>query len=350
MGFIKIKFSDSDEETSKPKKRKQESSDNGFVLDWVTELGFEESPFQDIIIKPVNKVITGYKEEREKINLFFIDAKKFGIIYGHPGMGKSTLIEWIDEHLESFPDKVLVYKFQGDILKKDNEMMNSMINPLLSGFQKTFKKLDKSTDIDLKVDLIKKKYGDKRIMILIDDVEAITKTNLNYMNRLYEAMNLQIIMTTSKSKAAIPGWEDDLDINLEGIPHEKINSFVKRRIEFYGGEDIYPFTESLLRTINREANGNPRDILVLCKKYAIQLAVRKRSDPEKLKKDRILDDIELDKEELEKAIPDAEDTEEDAPKKSDYKIKAICQENDCIIVNEESRKNDDDYVITKVDN
>ena len=80
-------------------KDKKKGHDHGpkdqFIFDWDKELGWKKNPFLEKILNPPDRFIVGYIQERLKINLFVIKKYDFGIIYGNPGTGKTTISKYL---------------------------------------------------------------------------------------------------------------------------------------------------------------------------------------------------------------------------------------------------------------
>lgn len=300
MGFIKLKFEKDKEDRpiktvklGKEKKKGKEikkpkvkpRAQKSFVLDWEAELGYSENPFKSKILTPVSDYFVGYEKERNKTNLFIINNEKFGIISGQDGVGKTILLRWLYEQLQQYKDKILVLFLNGKVLSQEFILVKSMVNPLLSIYEKKIKKVNKDVNIERNLSVLKRKLGSKKLILLIDDVEIIPSRVLFLLKKIYSVMPLQIIMACNNQvaqKLRAEDWlKDRLKIQLKGLGVSETRAMIGKRIKNFGGEDIFPFDDSYIRKICKNAAYNPKQILVLCQHYAIELAVKqlKRKTP-----------------------------------------------------------------------
>lgn len=357
MSFIKLRFEKDKEERpiktirlakregkevkpkiGKPVKREEKS----FVLDWETELGYSNNPFKDGILEPVGNYIAGYEKERNKLNLFIINNEKFGIITGGDGVGKTILLKWLYEQLKQYKDKIMVYYFTGKVLSQEFILLKSMVNPLLSVYEKKVKKLNKDVNIDVNLSILKRKIGNKKLILLIDDTVTIPRQVLLLVTKIYSIMPLQIIIGCSNQVAQpfrqIDWLKDRLKIQLKGIGIPEATAMIRKRIKGVGGEDIYPFDDNYIKKICKQASYNPKQILALCQNYAIELAVKqvkkKTTKETKVIKEEVKEKEEEVGEEEKSVVP----VLKEVPRTKEYKIRVVSQGSEAISLDDLKKK------------
>lgn len=374
MGFIKLRFEKDKEE--KPiktlrlgkkgkefKERKEikkpqigKAVKKGFVLDWENELGYSTNPFKVEILKPVSKYIAGYKKKKSRINLFIINNEKFGIISGEDGVGKTTLLQWLYEQLQKYKDKVMVCYLTGKVLSQEFVLLKSIVNPLLNVYEKKVKKLNKDVDIERNLSVLKRKLGNKKLVLLIDDAVVAPDRVVLLLKKMYSAMPLQIIIACTNQvtqKLRIENWLDDrLKMHLKGLDVPEATTMISKRIEAVGGEDIYPFDDDYLKRICKESSHNPKQILYLCQHYAMELAVK---HIERKKKEQKEDTVV--KEEKKTGVKEEEKEEEkqsevpvlkEIPKKTEYRIGVISHGSEAISMEDLKKDEKGNYKIKGV--
>lgn len=308
MAFIKFKFEEDEPEeplfgtgpsedeidksaidSSFPAKEEKED----FVIDWEKRLGFSRNPFVDEIQKPIEKFIAGYKDEREKLNLFIIESQKFGTISGRTGYGKSTLFCWLENNLKKFSRKIIVLNISGNKLNEGRGFLLEIIRPFLSIIERTIKKNYLSMTLDELSNLIKNRLGSKKIVLLVDDFSGISKQNLVLLQNLLSAVSIRVIfagtqgqiekfksLIDSQPKEARDNFHDHLNIDLKGLSFDDMRSMIQKRVEFYGGIAIEPFNEPYLKKLYKKVEASPKRMLNFCNDEAMKLSV----DPETIKK------------------------------------------------------------------
>tara|TARA_Y100000310_G_scaffold91953_1_gene89488 strand:- start:4639 stop:5889 length:1251 start_codon:yes stop_codon:yes gene_type:complete len=338
-----------------PKKAKKK----GFVLNWEQALSFRADPFTSDTPSPVEDHIAGMKKERNKLNLFIINNSRFGTIQGEEGAGKTILMHWLKEALDEHDEKlVCVYV---DASNKDTRVLKEIVVPLMSRYEKTVKKGQLKMSLDQFVFFIQEKMGDKKLVVLVDGVKALLPKDLVLFSKLYKLISLQVVIADTKEaiRDSILGrveriedvdksqFHDDLHIAVDGLSLGEAEDMITTRIEAVGGQGITPFSHNTLRALHRKSNGNPKDLIALCKTKAIELSVR--------------DDDEMEDDEGDltpKAAPKvkssgssatskhvAEDTDEgdidltvSASGGKDYKIKVVNSNNDFKMVEQTDKK------------
>ena len=309
MGFIKFKFEE-DEPEEPLWGRNNEEEDRidhlkidktfaksgfeteDFVMDWEKRLGFSKNPFRNEILSPIEKFITGYKKEREKLNLFVIEKKHFGTICGPKGYGKSTILCWLAKQLKKYSKKVIVISLRGEKLLEGRGFLTILVYPFLSIYERSINKAHLSMATEEIISLIKKKLSKKSLILLIDDFNSISKQNLALLNSLISSLQISIICAgspekidqfrsrcESEEKEISDNFRDRLNIKLKGLDFADMKDMIMKRVEFFGGVGIEPFNDPYLNAIYKKCDKSPKRMLNLCNDHAIELSV----NPEKIR-------------------------------------------------------------------
>lgn len=308
-------------------KKHAEGLGRKFILDWYKEFSYTSNPFKDEILNPLSELISGYEKERDKLNLFIINNNKFGVIHAKEGQGKTTVLKWLHEQLNKYPDKILLFYLNDKVFSEDTGLLKEIQNKTLTWWDRFFRKLDKTTDYDKNVKALRRKLRDKKLVILGDDITHISKHNLLLLNKLYNNIQFQLILTTSSEGKnymhKMFNIPDKLNLHLAGLSHAETKEMVEKRIKYFNGSGLEPFNDKLLNHICEKSDKNPRKILDLCQKYAIEIAVRQQRRKTKKQAET----------KTEKENPKAPDIDlEAAPKKEEYKIEVIDHSADSVMI------------------
>jgi len=296
MGLIKFKFEEDEPEeplfgtgppeeklTEFPEESKKDKDE--FIIDWEKRLGFSKDPFMDDIQKPIERFITGYKEEREKLNLFIIEKKRFGTISAEFGYGKSTVLFWLAKQLRRHSRKIIVLPLNGKILLEGKGFLSAIIHPFLGIIEKTIKKPHFSMTSEEICSRVKRKLGRKTLVLLVDCFTSISKQNLALLNDLFSSISIRVVFAGNprqidkfKSSCAsdqdiAKNFNDQLNIKLHGISFKDMKDLIMKRVEFYGGIGIEPFNEPYLKKLYKKSEGSPSRMLNLCHDQAMELSV-----------------------------------------------------------------------------
>ena len=256
-----------------------------FILEWDRALGFRADPFNTKIFSPINKFLVNRTEEKEKFNWFFIKNYFYGALVGEQGVGKTTLLRWLEDRLMKYNRIHAVY-INAAVFKEQINIMHSMVIPLLSAYEKKISKPHTkllSTDF---LAFLKKKLGHKSVALLLDNAHHLTEKNLELIKELKkEKLKLQVIITSTpkeyeKSRLGEIG-QDELGITLRRLTFDEAKEMIKRRVEAFGGRGIYPFAENDLKNLYEKADKNPKEFLKLCRDQAIKILIHKKEALEK---------------------------------------------------------------------
>lgn len=251
-----------------------------FVLEWDKALGFRGDPFTEKILGPINTFLVNRKDEKEKLNWFFIKNYSYGAIVGEAGVGKTIMLKWLEDRLAKYNRIHAVY-INAAVFKEQVNIMQKMILPLLSFYEKNISKPHLKLPSSEFMGFLKKKLEHKSVALLIDNSHYLIEKNLELIKSLRkEGLKLQVIITSTpkeyeKSRLAELG-QDELSITLRRLTYEETREMISKRIEAFGGKGIYPFSEEELKGVYEKADKNPKEFLKLCRDEAIKILIHKR--------------------------------------------------------------------------
>jgi type II secretory pathway predicted ATPase ExeA len=256
-----------------------------FVLEWDKALGFRGDPFADKIFAPINTFLVNRKEEKEKLNWFFIKGYFYGAIVGEAGVGKTIMLKWLEDRLSKYNRIHAVY-VNAAVFKEQVNIMQKMILPALSLYERLISKPHTKLYSSDSLALLKKKLKHKSVALLIDNAHYLIEKNLELIKSLKrEGLRLQVIVTSTpkeyeKSRLGEIG-QDELSITLRRPTFDEAKEMVMRRVDAFGGRGIYPFSEDDLKKMYEKADKNPKEFLKLCRDEAIRILIHKRDLLEK---------------------------------------------------------------------
>lgn len=260
---MKISFYDPEEQP-----RKSRDKNSSFTLDWVSELGWKQNPFS------LQNRIAGMHEEEHEINLFFIKERKFGLITGPTGVGKSTLMQWLSGELDNRRG-FRVLKFNADILSTDDQLRSEIADPFRGMFSK-----GKDIDTQALVHLLEKKCKKDTLVLLIEDADDFGAKHKDVLHAILTLPNVKMLMSARSTPKHLPA-DDELELEVEQRDAQQYQQILTDRIEAVGGSGMHPFTENVVERMRKETD-NTQEFLSLAQETAIHIAlnVLTGDDPE----------------------------------------------------------------------
>ncbi len=271
---------------SKPKPQLK----GGFVLDWNSIFGWWGDPFQEKVLEPIEEFFIEEIKKKNKINLFILKTHRFGTITGDEGSGKSILLKWIREELDHHKKKLAICFIPDPRKSSGSYFIKDLIRPVTGTCQRVFKRPYEKISKDSIVQYVSMKIKDKTLFILIDDAEKLTKYQVEILNNLLQSqLSIQILVAGEKDfiKNTHLGTneKDMLKISLKTLSFEHTEKMILKRITYFGGEKIFPFTQKALKKLYDKAKGNPKKLLNLCHERSMQLSLKHREKLIKMRKE-----------------------------------------------------------------
>lgn len=297
--------------SQQPKTYLDELSRKQFTLDWHKELGWKENPFTQQCLEPIEYFITGHEEERQKLNYFVIQHQPFGTISADKGCGASTMALWLRDELQKYKRRtsVVYIPLTGvgsiDFLHRiitstlgvgEKALINSYFRMGGNSLQKSIgKKLKwgwlskesfyaqiaakKYTSLDAIRGFLAEKLKDRPIVIILDQTEHMHKQHAQILQSFFFAhLPVQVVAVGTKESIArsplkLLQKKDALRINLQKLTPHEMRDLIAKRILYFGGENISPLNDAILKKFYEKSEKNPRQILAMCQEHCVKAAL-----------------------------------------------------------------------------
>src|SRR3989344_1402800 len=249
-------------------RKDKKEQDQQFIYYWYRVFKWKENPFDKKDLEPISNYISGYQDERKKLNYFIIEKQPLCHIYGEDGFGKTTLLKWLIVQLSRYKDRVMVDFVDKDI--KIYEIVKLLINPLLSLREKTIigsnifnieKLAGMINDNNLKIiyesiylkkrnfefinlkSFLSSRLGSKHLVLIIDDFDKLNQDVMKLVQMLIESdINMQVMLSSTKDHLEIKK-KDCLNVHLNGMTFESALGMVTKRIMSVNGIGYEPFSD-----------------------------------------------------------------------------------------------------------
>lgn len=214
---------------------------------WYKNYNWKINPF---IVK-FSKDLVGLEKEKQSL-MDYIHSGDFSIITAPPGLGKTSLLQWVKKNLG------LKYKVQYLNMESVNEC-------------DAFKK-------NIKSSLFRKK------VLLLDEAQLCNEEHLREIKSLWDndkIMSVVLAQTTSNLGDYSESIKNRIGkrlIKLKPLDLDNIKKLIELRTE-----NKHPFNDEMIDIIAKDAKHNPRKVLENCELVCIELNGY-RVDPESVKK------------------------------------------------------------------
>lgn len=212
------------------------------------------------------ELFTGFDELLKKLFVFVGLEKNYGVIYGHYGFGKTTLIK---KAASDFSKKynVILFEDAPDIQRISNKLnsiaSSSFLNKILN------KKINAHDYVSFN------KRIKKHTVLIFDEAHSISDSVFSYIRNLTESGKSFSILLAGKPElmnrdGGLPQYLiDRLEFSegLRPLTEKEAISLIKKRVEVLAKSKAYLFTDEAIIEIAKRSRFVPRDLLENCSKF-----------------------------------------------------------------------------------
>ncbi len=222
--------------------------------------GWKKNPFS---FRLMSDFFVGYNKEKMEVYRGLNNGDKFALLLGPTGSGKTTFMMYIQR---AFRNHRIIFLPKPP---KNPSDWIGIFGPVL-GLSIPFFKRD-ITLYNLH-ERLNRRLGSRRCLVFVDECHEASTESLEWIRSIADQTeNMSVII------AGLPVLEKSLKENLEtllkrvsinvkltNLTKSETRELIKKRIESYGGTDIYPFTNEVVDLIYEKTAGFPREILRAC--------------------------------------------------------------------------------------
>ena len=212
------------------------------------------------------ELFTGFDDLLKKLFVFVGLEKNYGVIYGHYGFGKTTLIK---KAASDFSKRYNVVLFEdAPDVQRISEKLNSISDTGL--ISKIFNKKIEAHDY---VSFNKKIK--KHTVLIFDEAHSISDSVFSYIRNLTESGKTFSVLLAGKPELmdrenGLPQYLiDRLEFSegLRPLNQKEALELIKKRVEVLAKSKAYLFTNDAIIEIAKKSRFVPRDLLENCSKF-----------------------------------------------------------------------------------
>ena len=226
--------------------------------------GWEENPFS---FKILPEYFVGHQEDLAVLQEGIANENKVALLLGPTGSGKTTLLRYISDQ---FPHHRVIFLAKPP--KDPQDWVAVFAEITRPGFFGRLFHRGNGIGLYNLSQKISSKLNSDRCLLFVDECHEATQESLEWLRAITDQVdNLTVVL------AGLPIFENDLKDNLEtylrrvtvrvdlaSLTPAETREFIKKRIEGVGGDDVRPFTSSVIDHIYQKTGGFPREVLRLC--------------------------------------------------------------------------------------
>jgi len=205
---------------------------------WYKQYGWKYNPFS---VKYSTHLV-GFEKEKKAL-LDFVSAGDVCVIVGDPGVGKTSLLMWLQKNLDWRHKAIYI---NAESISEDLELKKIVGSPL---FRKRVLLLDEAHNCDEELVKEMKALWDKNI------VKSIVITQIGHNLEYPESFKSRIGKRV---------------LRIEGMDYKMAKELINQRTN-----NKHPFSDDVIELIVDDAKNNPRKILENCELLCIELQGKK---------------------------------------------------------------------------
>ncbi len=329
-----------------------EKREKQFVYNWQKEFSWTNDPFKIGIPEPIDHFLSGYEEERKKLNYCIIQKQKVCLVEGDKGTGRTMLLTWLKNQLRDYTGtnvlfidssikkeiiiKELVYrllKFKERIAVGQPLKIKSLIERIKDERLRNIAEAINFSNIEVDTaklySFINERLSGRSFLLVVDDLDNMSEENFKVITGAVASIPgfNAVFCGNKKSLEKIHYRDKPTRVELRGLEYEEMVEMLRKRIEGCNGKDLEPFEDSELKSLYKKSGGNPLVFLESAREKAIHIAingVNYGKKKEELHSDKYYDDKKNDNKD------ESYNIKVISQPKHDIRIQTVKQENDVI--------------------